>query len=166
MVSKSFILVSLALVLLCGCLADLVDDICSANIIPSLCNQVLRSDPRSQRAKTPRDLGPIALNMALEGTKATLKAVQSVGKGPIVDTCIEVIEDAIDNLNGCRPLLDATDRSKISDLQTHTSTALSDVSTCDDSYDEGGVNEPPQISQASKRAQVIIDILINIANRL
>ncbi|XP_022865013.1 uncharacterized protein LOC111384903 [Olea europaea var. sylvestris] len=110
--------------------------------------EVRSSFPRGQN---PRDLGPIALDMALEGTKEILQAVQSFGKGPVADTC---------------PLPNATDRSKITDLQTYSSAALTDVSTCDDSYDEGGGNEPPQISQASQKAKVIIDILLVIANRL
>lgn len=103
MASKSFLLVSLAFILLCGCQAELVNDICSATSNPYLCNQVLRSDPSSQRAKNPRDLGPIALDKAIEGTKAALQMVILIGKGPAASTCIEVIELALDILKDCRP---------------------------------------------------------------
>ncbi|CAI9771385.1 unnamed protein product [Fraxinus pennsylvanica] len=160
MASKSFLLVSLALVLLCGCQADLVDDICSVSTNPSLCNQILRSDPRTPGAKNLRELGKIALDKALEGTKATRLAVKSLGKGPTASTCVKVCQDAINNLNECRNLLRASD---ISALQTKVSVALTDVQTCDDTY-EG--KEPPQINQATQRAKELIGIFLIIASRL
>ncbi|KAL2471548.1 PMEI domain-containing protein [Abeliophyllum distichum] len=163
MTLKSFLLVTLALVLLCGCQADLVNDICSASTNPSICNQVLRSDPRSQIAKNLRDLGQIVIDKSLEGTQATLKVVNSLGKGPEASTCVENCEDAIDSLNDCKNLIKSFNKIDISTLQTTASAALTDVDTCDDNY---GEKEPLQLQQATQRAKGLIDVILVIANRL
>ncbi|KAL2489170.1 PMEI domain-containing protein [Forsythia ovata] len=155
MTSKSIFLVTLALVLLCGCQADLVNDICSATSNPSICNQVLRSDPRFQMTQNLRDLGQIVIDKSLEGTKATLKVVNSFGKGPEASTCVENCKDAIDSLNECKSLIKSFDRFDISTLQTTASAALTDVDTCDDNY---GDKEPPQLQQATQRAKALIEM--------
>ncbi|KAL2489144.1 PMEI domain-containing protein [Forsythia ovata] len=155
MTSKSIFLVTLALVLLCGCQADLVNDICSATSNPSICNQVLRSDPRFQMTQNLRDLGQIVIDKSLEGTKATLKVVNSFGKGPEASTCVENCKDAIDSLNECKSLIKSFDRFDISTLQTTASAALTDVDTCDDNY---GDREPPQLQQATQRAKALIEM--------
>ncbi|CAA2972752.1 pectinesterase inhibitor-like, partial [Olea europaea subsp. europaea] len=146
MAFKSFLLVSLAVGFLYGCQADLVDEICSTSANSSFCNQILRS----RGAKNLHNLGKIALDKALEATKATRRAVLSVGKGPTASTCVKVCQDAINNLNECRNLLKASD---ISTLLLKVSVALTDVETCDDAY---GGQEPPQISQATQRANELI----------
>ncbi|KAI3465248.1 hypothetical protein Pfo_021911 [Paulownia fortunei] len=165
MSSFFFLLASLSLAFLCNSQADLIGDVCSKSINPSLCNRSLRSDPRSRGADL-RGLGQISIDNAKAATQTTLKVANSLASGPDREkakTCVETCGDAIDNLNQCRGLLNGRSRRSISDLQTKGSAALTDISTCDDEF---GGSEPAKLKQASRRAQDLVDVLLVIANRL
>ncbi|KAI3465247.1 hypothetical protein Pfo_021910 [Paulownia fortunei] len=161
-----FLFASLSLAfLLCVCQADLIADVCSKSVNPSLCTQVLTSDPRSRGADL-RGLGQIIIEKAKAATQDTINVAKSVSGGgneQKSSTCVETCGDAIDNLNQSSSLLKASGGRSISDLQTKGSAALTDVSTCDDEF---GESEPAKLKDASRRAQDLIDVLLVIANSL
>ncbi|KAI3460139.1 hypothetical protein Pfo_016802 [Paulownia fortunei] len=160
-----FLLASIVLVFLCNCQADLIGDVCSKSSNPSLCNQALRSDPRSRGADL-RGLGQIIIEKARAATQATINVAKSVANGSNkgkANTCMETCNDAKHSLNDCQKLLKAHDRSSISTLKSAGAAALTDVGTCDDEF---GATEPPKLKQASRKAQDLIDVLLVIANGL
>ncbi|KAL8490179.1 hypothetical protein ACS0TY_025910 [Phlomoides rotata] len=156
-----FLLASLALAFLCNCQADLISDVCSIAINPSLCTQTLRSDPRSRGANL-KGLGQIAIVKAEAATQNAIRVVKSFsGKfKAIVDTCVETFNDAIGDLKESSQALKAGNKG---DVQTRGSSALTNAGTCDDEF---GGKEPPRVKAASKTAQDIIGILLAIANKL
>ncbi|XP_047979595.1 pectinesterase inhibitor-like [Salvia hispanica] len=158
-------IIFVCLAILSQCQADLIGDFCTRSNNPSLCGQVLRSDPRSNGADA-RGLAKIALENAVSATQASIDVAKKVSnpsiKG-IIDTCIEVFGDAVDTLNQSKPLIPKQDRGSISSLRTKGSAALTDVNTCSDEF---GANEPPQLTQASARAYTFVQLLLIIANTL
>ncbi|KAL7154951.1 hypothetical protein ABFS83_03G039100 [Erythranthe nasuta] len=160
-----FVLAILSLSLLfISCEADLIGTVCAKSVNPSLCTNILRSDPRARTADL-RGLGQISVEKAKAATQDTISAAKSVGGSgkPAAETCVSVCGDAIDNLNQCSAYLKASGRARIGDLQTKGSAALTDVSTCDDEF---GDSEPANVKQASRKAQDIIDMLLVVANSL
>ncbi|KAG6431857.1 hypothetical protein SASPL_103425 [Salvia splendens] len=82
----------------------LICDICARSNNPSLCDHVLRSDPRSNGADA-RGPAEIALENAVLATQASIDVANMVsnpGNKGIIDTCIEVFGDAVDTLNKCK----------------------------------------------------------------
>ncbi|XP_073126457.1 pectinesterase inhibitor-like [Henckelia pumila] len=156
----------LSLALLCiNCNADLIDDVCSKSMNPSLCTKSLRSDPRSPGSDL-RGLGQITIDHAQAATQVTIgvaKSLRAGGTKAKADTCVECCTDAIDLLKECSTLLRDTRRGAIEDLKTKGSAALTDISTCDDEF---GSEEPPKLEKASHTTQDLMDILLVIANLL
>ncbi|PIN21097.1 hypothetical protein CDL12_06198 [Handroanthus impetiginosus] len=162
-----FLLVSILLSFSCKCQGDLIGDVCPNTRNPSLCNQTLRADIRSPTASI-RGLGEIILENAQASTQATLDVAKAINnkKDNIVgeaDICIKTCNDAIHNLNGCLPLPKARDRESVSALKAKVTTALTDVSTCDEEF---GAREPPQLKKASSKAKDFISMLLVFADRL
>ncbi|KAL1542638.1 pectinesterase inhibitor-like [Salvia divinorum] len=158
-------IIFVCLAILSPCQADLIGDFCDRSKNPSLCDQVLRSDPRSNGADA-RGLAEIVLENAISATQASINVAKSVsnpGNQGIIDTCIEVFSDAVGTLQECKPLIPKRDRFSIGTLQTKGSAALTDVNTCSDEF---GANEPPQLTQASARAYTFVQLLLIIANTL
>ncbi|KAL7154953.1 hypothetical protein ABFS83_03G039300 [Erythranthe nasuta] len=156
----AFLSLSLA-ILSISCEVDLIGNVCSQSTNPSLCNNILTSDPRSRTADL-RGLGQILVENAKAATQDTINVANSIGGGK-ASTCVSVCGDAIDNLNQCSTFLKRSDRASVSDLQTKGSAALTDVGTCDDEF---GDSEPANLKQASRKAQDIIDMLLVVANSL
>ncbi|GFP97298.1 pectinesterase inhibitor [Phtheirospermum japonicum] len=156
-----FLLATLSLSLVCICQADLISDVCSKTINPSLCTQTLKSNPSAPKADL-RGLGQIIIPIAKAATQNVITISKSIG-GPIADTCIETSTDAIDNLDECVGYLKKSDKASISDLQTKASAASTDVGTCDDEF---GDSEPAKLKAASQKAQDLISVLLAIANKL
>ncbi|KAL8490175.1 hypothetical protein ACS0TY_025417 [Phlomoides rotata] len=61
--------------------ADLIGDICSKSVNPTLCNSSLRSDPRSRGADL-RALANIAIDQSIAATTATVNVATSLESGP------------------------------------------------------------------------------------
>ncbi|PIN11601.1 hypothetical protein CDL12_15786 [Handroanthus impetiginosus] len=153
---------SLSLTFLYTCQADLIGDVCSKAANPSLCNNILRSDPRSKGANL-RGLGQIIIEKAKATDNNAINVANSVknaGNKDIIDTCIETFGDSISNLNESSRLLNGGD---IDALKARASAALTDVSTCDDEF---GDDEPPKLAEASRTAQDTISPLLVVANSL
>ncbi|KAL1558391.1 hypothetical protein AAHA92_08866 [Salvia divinorum] len=158
---SAIIFVSLAL--LSQCHADTIDSLCSKSNNPTLCNQVLRADSRSQGADA-RGFAEIALDNSLSATQASInvaKSVSNAGNKEKIDTCIENFDDAVFNLQEAKPLLRSRDRPDISTIQTKGSAALTDVDTCSEEF---GANEPARLKQATDKAYTFIQLLLIIAN--
>ncbi|KAL2242146.1 pectinesterase inhibitor-like [Sesamum indicum] len=104
---------------------------------------------------------------AVAATQAVIQVVKSVetgGNKQIVETCIEVSSDAIDNLNDVKSLLPkARDPRSLETVRVRATAAFTDVGTCDDEF---GDREPAQVAAATKKAQDIINQLIIILNKL
>ncbi|KAH6766408.1 hypothetical protein C2S52_017391 [Perilla frutescens var. hirtella] len=148
--------------LLSKCEGDLIGDLCSKSNNPSLCNQVLRSDPRSGRSDA-RGLAEIAVDNAESSTKAAINVAKSVvngGNKNNIDTCIENFNNAVDNLEESKPLIRKGDRGSVSDLQTKGSAVLTDLDTCADDFP----NEPTQLTQATAKAYTISQLFLIIVN--
>lgn len=164
--SSSFVIILVvSLGLLSTCQGDLIGDLCSKSNNPPLCNQVLRSDPRSQ-GQNGRVLAQIALERAESATKDSINVAKSVGNPSNkekIGTCIENFNDAVDNLEESKPLLQRRDRPSIGDLQTKGSAALTDVDTCSDEF---GAGEPPQLKAASDKAYTLVQLFLIIVNTL
>lgn len=163
------ILCTIVLMLWCRCEADLIANVCSKSINPSLCTQALESDPRSRGADL-RGLGQIIVEKSAAATNDTMGAVKSVSGANdtgAVDVCMETCTDALDDLSDCSQLLKAGGSASKADLQTKASAAITNVQTCDDEFqeEEGGA-EPPQVKEASNRAKDLIDVFLVIANSL
>lgn len=153
-----FLLASLSLSFLCNCHGDLISDVCSKALNPSLCTQTLNSDPRSRGADV-KGLGQIVIEKAEAATNDAIRVVKSIStekNKEIVDVCVETFKDAIDDLINCSQLLKKGSKG---DLEAKGSGALTNVGTCDDEFEE---SEPPKVKMATKRAQDIIDILLVI----
>lgn len=158
-------IIFLSLALLSQCHADLIGDLCTKSNNPSLCNQALRSDRRSQGADA-RGLARIALDNSLSATQASInlaKSLSNPGNKEKIKTCIENFGDAVDNLQEAKPLIPKLDRPNISTLQTKGSTALTDVDTCSEEF---GASEPSKLKQATDKAYTFIQLLLIIANTL
>ncbi|XP_041995581.1 pectinesterase inhibitor-like [Salvia splendens] len=158
-------IIFLSLALLSQCHADLIGDLCTKSNNPSLCNQALRSDPRSKGADA-RGLAGIALDNSLSTTQASINVAKSVsnpGNKEIIDTCVENFGEAVDNLQEAKPLIQKLDRPSISTLQTRGSAALTDVDTCSDEF---GASEPSELKQATDKAYTFIQLLLIIINTL
>ncbi|KAK4486825.1 hypothetical protein RD792_006583 [Penstemon davidsonii] len=163
--ASHILLASIVLAFVYNIQADLISDVCSKSTNPTLCNQALRSDPRSRGADL-ISLGQIAVAKARDASLATLNVAKSLASGATkgkAESCIENCKDAIFNLNDCSTLLKRFNRGSISDLQTKGSAALTDIDTCDDDF---GSTEPPKLKQASQTAQDLIDTTLVIFNRL
>ncbi|XP_042065509.1 pectinesterase inhibitor-like [Salvia splendens] len=158
-------IIFLSLALLSQCHADLIADLCTKYNNPSICNQALRSDPRSKGADA-RGLARIALDNSLSATQTSInvaKSVSSPSNKDKIDTCIENFDDAVGNLQEAKPLIPKLDRPNISTLQTKGSTALTDVRTCSEEF---GASEPTKLKQATNKAYTFIQLLLIIANTL
>ncbi|KAH6796143.1 hypothetical protein C2S51_037129 [Perilla frutescens var. frutescens] len=153
----------------CCCQSDLIADVCSKATNPSLCTQVLKSDPRTSGADL-RGLGQIIIEKSTTATNDTLAVAKSFSGGNntgVVDVCSETCIHAIDVLHDCSQLLkdfDGSESSK-SDLKNKGSAALTNVATCDDAFEESG-GEPPQVKEASEKAKDLIDVFLVVANSL
>ncbi|KAH6764948.1 hypothetical protein C2S52_013954 [Perilla frutescens var. hirtella] len=160
---SSFAIIFVALALVSQCEADLISGFCSKSNNPSLCDQTLRSNPRSRGADA-RGLANITLGNALSATQALVRVAKSVSNPTnkeIIDTCIENFDDASDNLKECKALIQKKDKASIGTLVTEASAALTDVDTCSDEF---GAKEPPQLKQATAKAYTFVQLLLIIAN--
>ncbi|KAL7127592.1 hypothetical protein ABFS83_14G263300 [Erythranthe nasuta] len=145
--------------------ADLISKVCTTARNPSLCNQVLRSDPRSKGSDL-AGLGAIIVEKGKDAVKAATNVIKSIppvgrAKGGVTDTCIELFTDAVDYLNDCKQNLRSRDRDA---LRRNASGALVGVETCDDGFTEDGGVEPPEAARADRRAEDIIQVLLVIAS--
>lgn len=162
--SSLFLVASITLALfLSQSQADLVSTVCSKSTNPSLCNQVMGSDPRSKGAGLPV-LGQIAIEKSQAAVNAATAVVKTVPpKGRIkgvIDTCVENFSDAIDDLNDSKQSLKSGDKQG---LNLHASAAVASVQTCDDEFNTAG-GEPGNVAQATKKASEIIDVILVISN--
>ncbi|KAL3624461.1 hypothetical protein CASFOL_031129 [Castilleja foliolosa] len=156
-----FIFATFSLSLLYISQADLISDVCSKTLNPSLCIQTLRSDPAARGADL-RGLGQIIIPKAKAATQNVITIAKSIG-GPIARTCVETSTSAIDNLNECIGYLKKSDKTSINDLQTKAGAAETDVGTCDDEFED---REPAKLKAASQKAQGLIGVLVAIASKL
>ncbi|KAH6831758.1 hypothetical protein C2S53_008377 [Perilla frutescens var. hirtella] len=148
--------------LLSKCEGDLIGDLCSRSNNPSLCNQVLRSDPRSGGSDA-RGLAEIAVENAESSTKSAINVAKSVvngGNKNNIDTCIENFNNAVGTLEDSKPLIRKGDRGSIGDLKTKGSAVLTDLNTCADDFP----NEPTQLKEATARAYTISQLFLIIVN--
>lgn len=159
MASSLFVLATLSLALLITkSQADLINTICSKTTNPSLCDEVLRSDPRSKGADL-AGLGQISIDKGRDAVKAATAVVKTEGRSKeIVGTCVEVFSNAIHNLKECKKLLKPRN---VESLRTYASAALTDVGTCDNEF--GLVGEPSKVRQANQKAGDIVRVLLAIA---
>ncbi|KAL8490176.1 hypothetical protein ACS0TY_025907 [Phlomoides rotata] len=157
----SLFLLALTLASISTCQADLISDVCKQAVNPSLCTQTLTSDPRFRGADL-KGLGQIAIEKGEAATQDAIRVVKSFsGKfKPIVETCVETFNDAINDLKESSQAMNA---GRKGDVHVKGSAALSNAGTCDDEF---GESEPATVKAASKRAQDIIGILLVVANKL
>lgn len=158
---SSFIIIFVSLAILGQCQGDLIGDICSKSNNGALCREALRSAPAGANA---RGLAAVAVAKAASATTDAInvaKSVQNPGNKEIINTCIENFDDAVDNLDQCKPLISFPGRSKISDLQTKASAALTDVDTCSDEF---GAKEPSNLKDASAKAYTLVQLVLIIVN--
>lgn len=160
------VLISLSLtVLVYNCEADLIDSICVKSVNPSLCNTTLRSDPHSGEFKIVA-LGQIAISNAGSATKNVLKVAKTLSSGPDkqkAETCAQACKEAVDYVDKCRYLLLFGSRKSVADIRTKALAASKDIATCDSVF-RG--SEPPQLKQASRQAQDLVDVIKVIADDL
>lgn len=161
MASLPLLATTLFFTLLCFSQANnLIAQICSKAVNPSLCTQVLTSDPRSSQADL-RGLGHVILEKSATATSDVVSIVKSLGGGA-ADVCVETCGSSIDDLHKCSDLLDSCGGASCKgDLQTLGSAAHTNVVTCDDAFGGGG---PQKLKEATKRAQDLIDVFLVIAN--
>ncbi|KAL8030110.1 hypothetical protein ABFX02_14G267000 [Erythranthe guttata] len=131
--------------------ADLISKVCSSARNPSLCNQVLRSDPRSKGSDL-AGLGAIVVEKGQDAVRAATDVIKSIPP---------LFTDAVDYLNDCKQNLRSRDRDA---LRRNASGALVGVETCDDRFTEDGGVEPPEVARADRRAEDIIQVLLVIAS--
>lgn len=142
---------------------DLIGDICSKSVNPTLCNSSLRSDPRTRGADL-RTLAKIVVDQSIAATGVTVKVAASLASGPNkpkATTCVNTCNAAIGVLNGVRSSLAGGGGG--GNLPTQVSAAFSDINLCDSQF---GRDEPPQLKAASFRAQGLVNVLFVIVNSL
>ncbi|KAH6759286.1 hypothetical protein C2S51_019521 [Perilla frutescens var. frutescens] len=159
-------LISLSLAIFHDSQADLLGDICSRSVNPTLCNSSLRSDPRSSGADL-RTLAQIAIEKASAATATTIKVANSLASSGTsqqkIAACVQNCNEAIGVLDQCREILTGGGGGSSGNLPTKATTALTDISICDSEF---GREEPPQLKEASSQAQALVNVFFVIANRL
>lgn len=94
---------------------------------------------------------PADIDQSIAAVRNCINAVKSVkGQKQVVDTCIEVLNNSIDNL---RQTAAAAKAGKKDDAKTRASAALTDVDTCEDEF---GRSEPAPVKSALAAASASI----------
>ena len=156
----------LSLALLSQCHADLIGDLCTKSDYPSLCNQALRSDPRSKGANA-RGLAVIAVDNSLSTIQASINVVKSLsnpGNKRTIDTCIEVFGVSVDHLHEAKLLIPKQDRYSIGTLQLIGSAGLTNIDTCSEEFAFRGASIPSELKQATDKAFAFFQLLLIIVN--
>ncbi|XP_047324993.1 pectinesterase inhibitor-like [Impatiens glandulifera] len=143
---------------------SLVSKVCGITQNPSQCNQVLGSNPRAAKADL-KGLGYISIDIALSNAKQSFGYVSSLVKTTTdstlkgrYDTCAENYDDTVDSLSQCKTFLDNGD---ISSFRTYASAALTDIDTCEDSF-EGPPAAPAKLDLANKKLSGLISIVLAV----
>ncbi|CAH9080381.1 unnamed protein product [Cuscuta europaea] len=149
--------------------ADLIDTVCAKTQHPPICQKALRSDPRSKNADL-KGLGFISIDITTDKAKSGKTLVQSLmGKSTdpkeksALSSCLENYGDSIDTLGECPDLLKSGDYNGVN---VKASSALDDIGTCDDGFEDLGKPEPAQLKDASFNAQAVCEIILVISNLL
>ncbi|XP_047339882.1 pectinesterase inhibitor-like [Impatiens glandulifera] len=142
----------------------LVSQICADTRNPSLCNQVLDSDPGASTADL-KGLGYISIKIALTNVKQTLPYIKSLVMQTTdvmlknrYKTCAENYSNTVDSLNQSKTFLDKGD---IPSLRTYASAAFDGPGTCEDSF-EGPPAAPAKLNDANKKLEDHVSILLKI----
>lgn len=153
---------SIALALIFQSEADLVDNLCSQAGNPSLCNQVLRSNPRSKGADL-TGLGEIIVEKGQAAVGAAIDVVKSAppsgGIKGALDDCVGLLTDSIGYLKACVQKLKSHDKNGLSD---RVAAALTNIAFCDNELRDSG-GEPPNVKEADRKAVDIIQVLLVIS---
>lgn len=162
--TSSFVLISLSLaIFFSSSQADLIGDVCSKSVNPTLCNSSLRSDPRSRGADL-RGLSNIAVDQSISATSAAVKVATSLESGPNkgkAKTCVDTFNSAVGVLNRVKSLLPGGGGGR--NLSTEVNAAFSDIGICEGAF---GRDYPPQLKNAGYRAQGLVNVLAVIVASL
>ncbi|KAJ9708857.1 hypothetical protein PVL29_000721 [Vitis rotundifolia] len=110
-----------------------LSSLCSDADFPQLCLEITKgaSDPKS------------ATQMAIQALILGATGLQKSN----LDTCVEVYDDAVDNLHTSLANIQSGDKAA---LKSNLSAVLSDIVTCDDSFAEGGDDPPAALTKTNK----------------
>ncbi|KAM7463182.1 hypothetical protein LguiA_031303 [Lonicera macranthoides] len=147
---------------------DLVSQICSKTINPSVCLATLRSDPRSAKADL-RELGHISINLARNSAKSTITLIGTLSekaKDPILKerltSCSGNYLDAVSDLDDAEESLSSGD---FPGMNIRASAASDGPDDCDDEFNTRPA-EPPQLKTRGEILKYICSAVLVISNML
>ena len=123
-----------------------LSSLCSDADFPQLCEEITKgaSDPKSATQMAIR-----ALILRASNAKALAVKLGSSATGlrkSNLDTCVEVYDDAVDNLQTSLANIQSGDKGA---LKSNLSAVLSDIVTCDDAFAESA-DDPQALGQTNK----------------
>ncbi|KAI9169327.1 hypothetical protein LWI28_010765 [Acer negundo] len=132
--SLAFLAVAATVLLLAGNAAATAVDLCKqTDSFPKLCKSVIEG------TTDPKKATELAIKALIVETERVKLAAKKLGKSEELDVCNEVIDDAIDNLNGALQFLKSNEERSLND---YLSAVLTDFVTCNDAYEEMGKTSP------------------------
>lgn len=156
------LLLSLAALFINPASADqnLIDSICQKTQNPNLCHEVFKGSADADRAT----LVQTAVKLALDSANSTSKLINSLLKSATNPSqkdeykmCLEVYDDAADNLNQCKTLLAG---KQFEEANVKASAALTDADTCVDEAED----VPNNLKEANKTFEDYVSIVLNVIN--
>ncbi|XP_057481742.1 pectinesterase inhibitor-like [Actinidia eriantha] len=149
--------------------ADLISQVCSKTLNPSLCSDTLKSDPRSATADL-KGLGQISIDKAQSNAKQASGTIASLSKQTtdpkvknLINGCGTDYQDAVDELN------EATQSLKFGDIFSLRQRALAALSYpvgCDNSFKKPPVTEPLVLKQANTKLEGLCSVVVAVADKL
>ncbi|KAK3223406.1 hypothetical protein Dsin_010431 [Dipteronia sinensis] len=131
--SLAFLAVAATVLLQAGNAAATAADLCKETDFQELCKSVIKGTTDPTKATG------LAIKALIVETQHVQEAAKKLGNSQELDVCNEVIDDAIDNLNGALQFLVSNDKGS---LNNYLSAVLTDFVTCDDAYEESGKTSP------------------------
>ncbi|PSS30742.1 Pectinesterase, partial [Actinidia chinensis var. chinensis] len=122
--------------------ADLISQVCSKTLNPSLCSDTLKSDPRSATADL-KGLGQISIDKAQTNAKQASGTIASLSK--------QATDPKVKNL------INACDRALA---------ALSEPVGCDNSFKKPPVPETLALQQANTKLEGLCSVVVDVADKL
>ncbi|XP_047335896.1 pectinesterase inhibitor-like [Impatiens glandulifera] len=145
----------------------LIQTVCSESQNPTLCNNILNSDPQSAHADL-KGLIQILFDKTYSRGNRALTVIASLYKNANnenkehLQSCAMSYKSAMENLNKANAALKSSNNKEIySDLIS----VIDGAESCDDEYD-GPPVIPPKLEEANKNFEDIAYIIFNISKLL
>ncbi|KAK0574595.1 hypothetical protein LWI29_025927 [Acer saccharum] len=154
--SLAFLAVAATVLLLAGNAAATVADLCKeTDSFPELCKSVIKG------TTDPKKATELAIKALIVKTEHVKEAAKKLGKSEELGVCDEMIDDAIDNLNGALQFLKSNDERSLND---YLSAVLTDIVTCDDAYEESGKTSP--LAKTTETAKKMASNCLALASQI